>query len=406
MHVVLLNQFYPPARAPTGKLLHDLACVLDEHGHQVTVITSAGIYGGSEASPAEVNDASKIRIDRLGPSAGHGQTVIRKLIDYLSFFPRAHRCLCQLDPQPDVVVVMTTPPFCASIARRYQRRTGVPYVIWNMDLYPEALAANRMLRSHNPLYQLLYRRAARERNDAIRVISLGADMTHLIVQSAPTARVVEVPVWSKLAPDDASLAAAERLRSRRGWHPEECIFMYSGNIGRAHRMEEFGALAEAIAKENLPARVVISGDGPSKARWQRHAAGARIEWIDPVADADVVAHLLSADVHLISQEPAWQGVVVPSKYQAACALGRPVLFAGPETAAVAEWIRQDDTGWIILPGQQEPLTIVREAIQNKSLLRDKGWRAREQAQRLFERSASCRVVISLLEEIAGAKHDD
>jgi len=46
MRIVLLNQFYPPDVAPTGRYLHDLARELVAQGHHVTVIASRHAYGG------------------------------------------------------------------------------------------------------------------------------------------------------------------------------------------------------------------------------------------------------------------------------------------------------------------------------------------------------------------------
>ena len=53
MHIVLVNQYYPPDTAPTGQYLHDLARVLVQRGHRVTVLCSQRAYNGNSQYAAE-----------------------------------------------------------------------------------------------------------------------------------------------------------------------------------------------------------------------------------------------------------------------------------------------------------------------------------------------------------------
>ena len=59
----------------------------------------------------------------------------------------------------------------------------------------------------------------------------------------------------------------------------------------------------------------------------------------PFADeATLHARLAAADLHLVSLRADWAGVVVPSKFFASLAVGRPVLYAGPADSEIARWI--------------------------------------------------------------------
>ena len=316
MKFVLMNQFYPPAHAPTGVLLHDLAETLRTRGHQVEVICLQHRYGRVTG-------------------------VVSKLVEYIGYYFRAHRTLLRMNPPPDAVVSMTTPPFLGLTAAALKKKKGVPFVLWCMDLYPEALAAGGLLKQNGWFYRLVEKITHSERSDADCIITLGPDMTRCRSKGA----TFEIPVWSQLKSTPEAEAAARELRRQRGWGDHETICLYSGNMGRAHRIDEFAALA-GLSIPNT--RFVFCGVGPSKKEWQKKYSD-RFEWLDPVESDQLAAHLLSADIHLISQRSEWVGVVVPSKYQAACALGRPVLFAGPANSAVAGWIRQFKNGWVLPP---------------------------------------------------------
>jgi hypothetical protein len=65
----------------------------------------------------------------------------------------------------------------------------------------------------------------------------------------------------------------------------------------------------------------------------------------PFADeAALQARLGAADVHLVSLQPEWAGIVVPSKFFGSLAVGRPVLYAGPGDSEIARWIATYDVG--------------------------------------------------------------
>ena len=352
MKFVLMNQFFPPAHAPTGVLLNDLAETLRARGHQVEVIRSEHHYGRATG-------------------------VIAKLLEYIAYYFHAHRTLLRMNPPPDAVVSMTTPPFLGLTAAALKKKKGVPFVLWCMDLYPEALAAGGLLKPTGFLYRVLSRLTAGERDLADCIVTLGPDMT--LLRNAE--KVLEIPVWSRLKLSASAEAAARELRRARGWGDDETICLYSGNMGRAHRIEEFAALA---ARSIPKTRFVFCGVGPSKKEWQQ-LYGDRFEWLDPVADDQLTAHLLSADIHLISQQPEWVGIVEPSKYQAACALERPVLFAGPEDSAITGWIHQFDNGWVIPPGNPDAIEKIAEELTQPKAVPPNPFDAEELKGRLADR---------------------
>ena len=58
MRFLLLNQFYPPDVAPTGRYLHNLARELVARGHGVDVLCSRARYDhGKPLPPAELDGA-------------------------------------------------------------------------------------------------------------------------------------------------------------------------------------------------------------------------------------------------------------------------------------------------------------------------------------------------------------
>ena len=399
MRIALINQFYPPARAPTGALLRDLARALAARGHPVAVLTSAGAYGGTASGDPGEDD--EVEVCRLGAPRAHGTGYAAKALDYVRFHARLACALRRRQPPPDAVVCMTTPPFAGVTAARFARRRGARFVLWCMDLYPEALAANGWPRADGALYRALARAARYERERADAVITLGPDMTERVRATAPAAAIEEIPVWCRWTAAESDRAAARALRRARGWGDDETVLLYSGNMGRAHRAAEFAALALQCADARPRIRIVFCGAGPMQAAWHRTWPQA-FEWLDPVDETALLPHLLAADVHLISQQPAWVGVVTPSKYQAAVALGKPVIFAGPAEAAIARWIAEGDTGWRLPPDDPDAVAAVAADLRDAARIARKGANAGAQAGRCFNRRALLARLIARIESPAPA----
>lgn len=395
MNVVLINQFFPPAQAPTGRLLADLAAELARRGHAATVLASAAGYGAETVSTATT--PAGVQVVRVGRGAVHRPGAAGKLRDYAAFYRDAWRELSRM-PRPDAVVCLTTPPFIGLLGAQLRKSAGVPFALWCMDLYPEALAAHGWLRPWNPLKPLLGALAREERRRASAVVALGPDMAGLL-RASGAAALEAIPVWSGLVADEAARAEARALRRARGWADDEIVLLYSGNMGRAHRAEEFAALAEALKGRTPRCRFAFAGQGPLRAEWERRW-GALFEFLPPAPDEACAAHLLAADVHLVSQRAEWTGVVVPSKFQAACALGRPAVFAGPPDSAVGRWLAEADAGWLLPPGDTAAVAALAGDISDARRRAEKGSGARRLFERRFTRDRNCGRVADLVERIA------
>ena len=122
MHLVFLNQYYPPDAAPTGVMLASVAEELVAQGHRVTVICAEGGYaeGKARGQRAESRDRTarasfassnenlevlRIRATRFGRG-----TFLGKVIDYLSYYLGVAGRLAVMQPRPDRIVALTTPP--------------------------------------------------------------------------------------------------------------------------------------------------------------------------------------------------------------------------------------------------------------------------------------------------------
>ena len=143
-------------------------------------------------------------------------------------------------------------------------------------------------------------------------------------------------------------AAAADPRVRAGLFPRaKLALLYSGTMGRAHDHRAFLDLARACrARSGDDVTVCFSSRGNRQDELRAAVTPADSNVLfSPFADEVALeSRLAAADLHLVSLQPEWAGVVVPSKFFGSLAVGRPLLYAGPADSEIARWIAEYDVG--------------------------------------------------------------
>jgi len=402
MHLVLINQFYPPDAAPTGRMVHAVAQELGASGHQVTILTSDAGYAADPAGSGESDDPSPgVRVLRVKAPPPGRRGAAAKLLSYAAFYTAVATRVVSMKPRPTRVVALTTPPFLALLARAGSRIRGADHAHWVMDLYPDVMTAHGMVREGGVLHRVLLSlsRLGFGGSRGAACLTLGPDMAERLRAHLPRPREASwIPLWPTTSPgteDDGG--DARRLRRQRGWGESERVVMYSGNMGLGHRFGEFLALAARRAEPGQT-RFVFYGDGRRRGEIESFVAARRelpIELHDYAPLEQLGAHLRSADLHLVSLEPAWTGTMVPSKLQGIFHVGRPVLFVGSRDSSIARWVDESGGGWVVPPDDLEAgFQALDEATPEER--RRRGHRAREFAREHFSPTRNPAAVARIL----------
>ncbi len=398
MNVILVNQFYPPDQAPTGTVLQDVACALVKRGHTVRVITSNRAYNAQATFPTRETreGVSVVRVRATGFGRG---TALGRLIDYCSFVIMCSARLLTLRPRPDVILSMTTPPLLGLIVKCVAALRRTQHVHWIMDLYPDVMVAHGMLAPSGLATRLMAALTRFSLRGSAGVLAIGPDMTALA--SAYTSSPIDtVPLWgraSQFDPPDTDAIAS--YRSARGWQPDDIVFMYSGNMGRGHRFQEFLATADQT-RDRTHLRWAFCGDGSRRPEAEQFAADhpdARIELHPYAATNQLHTHLASPDVHLVSLDAAWKGCMVPSKLQGAFASGRPVVYIGDPESSAARWIQDGRAGWVVPENDATALLEAVDAACNPMERQSRGHNALAYAREHFEGTTNTARIAARLE---------
>jgi glycosyltransferase involved in cell wall biosynthesis len=400
MRILLANQFYPPDVAPTGQVLHDLGRRLAARGHSVTALCSRRSYdGGGAYAKEEMREGVAVR--RLS-ALGFGRRGSAQAGDFLSFHVATLLGAGRRSEQFDLAVCLTTPPYLGwTVARALGRRVSA-MAHWVMDLYPDVLSAHGSLPSSGLTYRALQRLTMRQFSTASLVLALGPWMRERVAPYVTGGTKLEwVPLWGMAPIEAPSREAVAAWRERRGWGPGECVLLYSGNMGLGHRMGEFLSAAQQLGKTG-PIWAFAGGG-------RRHAevvaavqSSPRVQMLPYVPRADLAASLAAADVHLVSLRRSWQGLIVPSKLQAAFSLGRPVIFVGPRENEAAEWVLASGGGWV---APEDDVAALRAAVEQAgdAVEREhRGAAALAFAREHFDRERNCDRIAHLLEQCVSA----
>lgn len=349
--LLLVYHFFHPDDVVSARMFSDLAVEQRRRGWDVVALTSnRSCFDPDRTYPAR-EDWAGGEIHRVFRPPLKQSRPVQRLANSAWMTSAWVARAAGLGPF-DAAVIGSDPAFAPLIGpalRRLWPRAAL--VHWCFDLYPEAIAAeggNAAVRALVPAASRLMKWAYGS-YDAL--VDIGPRMGERLAAYGTGARQATLTPWA-LA--DAGQQPADPTVRRQLFGDTKLALLYAGTMGRAHDHRALLAVARACRRR--------SGNDVTfcfAARGNRHdellaavsAEDTNVRFA-PFADEQALgARLLAADLHLISLQPEWAGIVVPSKFFGALAVGRPVLYAGPAESEIARWIAQHDVGVVVGQGE-------------------------------------------------------
>ncbi|WP_247882732.1 glycosyltransferase family 4 protein [Azospirillum sp. TSA2s] len=338
--ILFVNRVFPPDRGATGRCLSDLSGRLAAAGWRVTVV--------ADGARTDCRAPAGVTLCRTGGVVAAGERPDARA--YLDSLCRLTGRALRL-PRHDLVVTMTDPPLLALAGPVLAARHGAASLHWCQDLYPDLLP---VLGVRMPA--ILRRMAGHGMTRALRrhsgVVAIGRCMRERILATGvPADRMTLLPNW----PDPAirPLPKEENdFRLSLGLEEGDGRFLvvYSGTLGLAHPMQGVLEAAARLQDSDPAVLFLLVGEGRGFAAVEEAARDRglrnlrRLSW----QPAERLAECLSAaDLHLVSMDPAAEGMLVPSKLVGVQAAGRPCLFLGPVGSEAAA--RVEGCGLVIDP---------------------------------------------------------
>ena len=386
MKIVFINRFFSPDHSATGQLLTDLAFHLAKAGAAVHVITSRQVYDDLNATLLSQDFVQGVRVTRVWTTRFGRQHLLGRTSDYLTFYLGAAWSLFALVKPGDIVVAKTDPPLISVVAAMVAKIRRAKLINWIQDLYPEvaeALGIGGIGRIEGLLRSV--------RNWSLRTayknVVIGDGMaTRLTKEGIQSDTIQVIHNWAD--GQNIYAVARENNQLRLEWNlRDKFVVGYSGNLGRAHEFDTILDAAE-ILKSTASIVFLFIGGGAQRDEIEEEARRrglANIIFKPYQPREQLTLSLTVPDIHLISLNPALEGLIVPSKFYGVAAAGRPTLFIGSKNGEIPHILRKAQCGFSIEIGQAEEASrIIQELADHKETCLRLGMRARTMFDQRFD----------------------
>ena len=377
MHILLLNEYYPPDTSATAKMAAMVVEALATR-HRVTVVAGRPSYDPAEKYPWRLlrrETRGNITVERVGSTAFPRFKMLKRVSNYLSYLalavPRA------IWIRADIVLAMTDPPIAGIAGALVAKITRRPFVYNIRDLYPDMAVGGDIMRHGLAvrIWERLHRWSLRR---AARVIVLGDDMgARIIRKGVDPVRVVVVRDGVTASSELPSPAHPVSQEIRNGLR---FVALHAGNLGFYGAWETLLEAARQLSADQNSARIgiVFVGEGAQKQRMvSRSAENPAVRFLPFRPATDIPLVLGAGDIHIVTVKRGLEGVIVPSKLYPILAAGKPVLVVSTPITDAACIVTKAGCGMVVDPDDPTGVaTALRDLAAHPERVADMGRRAR------------------------------
>ena len=400
MHILLLNEYYPPDTSATAKMAQLVAEMLAER-HKVTVVAGRPSYDPEEHYPYTLlrrDVRNRVVVERVGSTAYPRHQMRRRVSNYLTYLALALPRTLAI--RSDLILAMTDPPVAGIAGAFVAWLSGRPFVYNIRDMYPDMALGGEIVRPSRWVeqWEKMHRLALRH---AARVIVLGDDMRDRILAKGVAGERVAVVRDGTTFP--AALPAEDDpiVREIRSGFP--FVALHAGNLGFYGAWRTLLEAAELLHNDNVG--LVFIGDGANREMLKAAASSrANVRFL-PFRPVEQVPHVMRAgDVHIVTVRRGLEGVVVPSKIYGILAAGRPVLALADSRSDAARIVVESGCGLAVDPDDPaKTAAAILDLRADPLRLAEMGRRSREAAQR-YARVNELQRFVRIVEEAVHEKN--
>jgi glycosyltransferase involved in cell wall biosynthesis len=261
-----------------------------------------------------------------------------------------------------VVVAVSPALFATALAVLRIRLTPSrpSLVVWVQDIYTLGLAETKEGGGFTAFVTRFVERFVLRAAD--RVVVIHPKFAEYLAANlgVKSERIAVIRNWTHLRP--SPVVRQRDARAALGWPTDVLLTVHTGNMGKKQGLENVVEAARLADERRAPIKFVLVGDGSERAGLEQLARGIdRIQFVDPLDDADYRCALAAADCLLVNELPGVATMSVPSKLTSYFDAGRPILAATDAQGITAGEIEQASAGVVVPAG--DPHALLAMALQ-------------------------------------------
>ena len=409
--ILIINQHFYPEVAATGQLLLDLCEDLVRAGYRVKVIT-----GNPNSDLNKKNRILKrenykgIEILRLKNTTFNKYKMTGRVLNYLTFHSLVffQILFCK---KPDLVLVMSTPPFISfyGLILKILKKVKTIYIV--QDLFPDLVVELGKIKNKY-FVNILENLSTCIIRKMDRVVVVGEFMKRKIkrdiLQEMDSDHIITIHNWADGEKIKVMRGKKEKNFLKEEWGLEgRFIVLYSGNIGDLHEFDTVISAAEDLGEQGWEKICfVFIGEGIKKEYIERKVKEKGLDNVlfFPFQPREVLKYSLGlADVSLVTLDEGFEGMVVPSKIYGILASGRPVIAVVGGESEVTEIIRKGRCGEVVKIGDYKALSEkIISYYNNHKKCYEEGINGRKYFEENFDRKITTKKYIKVIEETLGS----
>jgi hypothetical protein len=323
--VNIVNRNYPPSKGITGESAAELAKYFCETGFRVNIIHIDAPYSGGGNEFVPIAYVHKVKTFYNGKNKY--VRLLANLLEGYLLFRKSKKVSC------DVTICMTDPPLLNMWASLLLRKRK--WILWAMDLYPEAFLSGKLVSSTNFLYKKI--NTWTKKGIPQHIISLGPIQAEYL-QKSYSNRVTNFSCLPCGVYGTKNKVVSDIPKWATDTH--KIYLGYCGNLGEAHSLEFLFSIIDNFNADRF--KLILAAYGSKALLLKKYAAGKRgVEIVDSIKRS----HLRFIDIHLASLSKKWTNICVPSKTVSSVCAGSTFLYYGDKYSD--NWFLLQEAGWLI-----------------------------------------------------------
>lgn len=380
MHILLINNYFPPEIGAASHLYYYLGKEFLKRGHKVTVLTgiprynvSKKLYESYSSKNNLVENIEGLNVIRTKLPLVNRSSKIKRGIEHFEIARKlAKQGKNQIPRNIDVSLVYSPPLTLYKTAYKLGKRFGFSFVLNVQDIFPQNAIDLGMIK--NKILVKFFKRIEKKAYRLSNIITVHSENNANILNkeySNITASKLHV-VENFIDTEFVKPGSKKNPYSKKHNLIEEFVVSFAGTLGYSQDMDVIIEAAKRLKKTNIKFLIVGDGVKHNLVKKTKYDFDLNNLIVLPSVPKEVYPQVLnSSDISLVTLTEDVNTPVVPSKILSIMSAGIPVLATMNLDGDAPKLINKAKAGYVFPAGDSKSLADAILRLYNDRELREK-----------------------------------